>query len=469
MMLISLIALPFVCALILALCSSFSKGHWSLSLFCTVLSSVLLFLCFLNGQVDISIPWIPNWGLAFHLRMDSLSLALLAVAHLMVLLALLLSCRQEKSPWFYFNILMLLASINGVLLAFDLLLFFLFWEGMIIPIYFLTRCFGHQLNNRAATQFFILTQSSGLFMLVAILGLCILGFMQEGSFSFDPEVLSSVIVEPKIEFLLLLAFLFPFLVKLPAVPFHVWLPELFVEAPVSALLLGIMVKTGAYGIIRFALPLFPNAALALTPTMMGIGIFTLFFGALMAYSQQDIRRILAYGTISHMGLILMAIFAKERLAMTGAVILLVTGALNTGSLLLLVDDLKRYHLSQIGGLFGAIPKRSVVMIALLMSSLGLPVFGQFVGEWLVVVGIFSASPGIAVIAAIGLVVSAVFHLRLAKHLLFGPKKGTEGLPELSGKRLMIYGCLISLMLLIGLYPAPFIAMLKNTTVEDRGY
>jgi NADH-quinone oxidoreductase subunit M len=190
---------------------------------------------------------------------------------------------------------------------------------------------------------------------------------------------------------------------------------------------------------------------------------------LMAYSQQDIRRILAYGTISHMGLILMAIFAKERLAMTGAVILLVTGALNTGSLLLLVDDLKRYHLSQIGGLFGAIPKRSVVMIALLMSSLGLPVFGQFVGEWLVVVGIFSASPGIAVIAAIGLVVSAVFHLRLAKHLLFGPKKGTEGLPELSGMRLMIYGCLISLMLLIGLYPAPFIAMLKNTTVEDRGY
>ncbi|HXW60149.1 MAG TPA: proton-conducting transporter membrane subunit, partial [Myxococcota bacterium] len=305
MMLALLLALPlFFGFLLFALKKNWLA--WFLALIIVAANLIVLINCALAGISELRLSWLPEWGVFFHLRMDGLSLILLLVTHLMAILAILSVKRDEQSGYYLGNILLLLAGINGVLLAADLLLFFICWEAMIVPLYFLVWFFGHGEHRRSAMQFFIFTQSSGLLMLAAIIGLYFAGYAQIGIFSFDPELLSRIMLDEPIEIMLCLGFLLAFLVKLPACPFHVWLADLFTDAPLAPLLLGIMVKTGAYAIIRFGIDLFPNASLVLAPYIVALGMFSLFYGAFLAYSQSDIRKVLAYGTVSHMGILLVA-------------------------------------------------------------------------------------------------------------------------------------------------------------------
>lgn len=468
MMLAVLIALPLLVGFLMLFIKE-QKSAWTIFALSVLINLAVLIYCSYLGDLEIRLPWISEWGLYFHLHLDGLSMSLLFVAHLMSILAFFGSYEQDyaRPGFFYGNLLFLLAGVNGVLLAADLLLFFIAWEAMIIPLYFSIALFGQGQNKSAAVQFFILTQGSGLLMLTAILGLYFIAYAQTGIFSFDIHQLSQVMLDEPIELLLSVGFLIAFLVKLPAVPFHIWIANIFAGAPFAPILMGIMVKTGAYAIIRFALPLFPNASLILAPIMIALGLFGIFYGALIAYQESDLRKILAFSTISHMGIVLVALFSLNELARMGAVVLLIAGAISTGSLLLLFAENKSYDLNQIGGIFHNTPKIGVITLFLMMASVGLPLFGNFVGEWFVLVGVFAANKTVAVLVALGLVLSAVYHLSLLKRLLFGKSHGEKSIRELSTSRLFLYGGLIGLLLVIGLYPIPLLSKLADT-LESRG-
>lgn len=410
-------------------------------------------------------PWIAEWGVHVHLRLDGLSFAMITVAHIMALSAIIGSWAKirEKIALFYANILWLLAGVIGVLLSVDLLLFFVFWEIMIIPLYVSTTLWGGAHRLFASVQFLIFTQVSGLIMLLSILALYFAHHAQTGIFSFDFDILAHTELSASSELWILLGFLAAFLVKLPAFGFHVWLPAIFEASPIAPLLVGIMVKTGAYGILRFAIPLFPHACSLIAPFMMALGALGIIYGAVLAFSQNDLRKILAYATISHMGVVLMALFSMNALAYNGVIILLVTEALSTGGLLLLFSHLGEFDLKNLGGLWARVPKLSVVGLFLIMSSIGLPFMGNFVGEWLAMVGIFSVSIGAACIMALGLVLSAIYYLRLIQKIFFGPLLSSNSITvELSFLQMLLFSGLISLLLGIGFYPEPLLSVIDQT-------
>lgn len=442
---------------------------WAYSLIIVLIEFLLLFFSYQKGISEFRTPWIEEWGLYFNLKLDGLAIVFIALSYLMAFIAIISSKEQFDRPGFYFgNMLFLISGVNGILLASDLLLFFIAWEAMILPLYFLVLFWGHGDKRPVAMQFFIFTQSSGLIMLAAIIGLYFLAYVQTGIFSFDKEILSHVILDEKLEITLCLGFLIAFLVKLPACPLHIWIANLFCSSPTGALLVGIMVKTGAYAIIRFIFDLFPNASVALAPIMISIGLFSVFYGSFLAYAQNDIRKILAYSTVSHMGLVLIALFCHHEGAHLGAIILILASGISTGSLLLLFSELKRFDINEIGGIFAVLPKMGAVTIFLVMASIGLPIFGNFVGEWFIIAGAFATNKVLALFIALALVTGAIYYLRLLKLLLFGKVKGTEGINELSKTRLFLYGGLISALLFMGLYPKPILSVLYMKDSSKEG-
>ena len=369
--------------LLFLLAGPFSLGFLALALgsyarflaFLTILANLgCVLYAYSNHIKSFWAPWLPQWGVQFHLELDGLSFALIITAHLMALMALWASkpLIKDKQGLFYGNLLWLLTGVIGILLSLDLLLFFIFWELMIIPIYFACVLWGGPKSSLASLQFLIFTQVSGLVMLVAILGLYFAHFAQSGTYTFDFPALINTKLDVSWQLLLLCGFLTAFLVKLPALGFHVWLPTLFESCPLAMILVGIMIKTGAYGILRFALPVFPDAVVLIAPYMMFWGGAGIIYGAVLAFSQNDIRKILAYATISHMGVVLMALFSQSTFAYSGVVILLITEALSTGGLLLLFSRFNYVSLEQLGGLWTQAPKVGVIALCFIMSSVGLP-------------------------------------------------------------------------------------------------
>ena len=462
--------------LIFLLAGPFSLGFLALALrsqariftFATILANLsCLLYAYLNKIQVFRALWLPQWGVEIHLELDGLSFALILTAHLMALMAAWGSGHIEnKQGLFYANLLWLLTGVIGILMSFDLLLFFIFWELMIIPIYLACVLWGGPKSSLASMQFLIFTQVSGLIMLVAILGLYFVHYAQSGAYTFDFLLLLNTKLDISLQVLLLCGFLVAFLVKLPALGFHVWLPTLFESCPLGLILVGIMIKTGAYGILRFALPLFPDAIVLIAPYMMLWGGAGIIYGALLAFSQSDIRKILAYATISHMGVVLMALFSQSTFAYNGVVILLITEALSTGGLLLLFSRFNFVRLEQLGGLWTQAPKVGVIALCFIMSSVGLPFLGNFVGEYMSLVGIFASSKIAAAIMCMGIILSAVYYLRLMQKIFFGPPPSSPtslGVSELNIFQSMLFGGIISLLLFIGLYPSLLLSVLAQTT------
>ena len=258
-------------------------------------------------------PWIPQFGISVHLAIDGLSLLLVLLTFFLGLMAVAGSWSevQTRVGFFHFNLLWVLAGIVGVFLALELVLVYFFWEMMLIPMYFLIIVWGHEHRVYAAVKFFLFTQLSGLLMLVAIVALYFIHGRQAGTFTFEYTDLLGTALSPRTAMLLLLGFVAAFAVKLPAVPVHTWLPDAHTEAPTagSVVLAGLMLKTGAYGLLRFAVPLFPDAAFDLAPVAMVLAVVGILYGALLAFSQTDLKRMVAYTSVSHMGFVLLAVFA----------------------------------------------------------------------------------------------------------------------------------------------------------------
>ena len=418
--------------------------------------------------VESRISWIPRWGISLHLGLDGLSVILILLTAFIGVVAIIASWTeiQSRVGLFHCNVLLALGGVIGVFLAIDLFLFFFFWELMLVPMYLLIIIWGHTQRRHASFKFFLFTQAGSLVLLVGIITLAFLHQQATGRPSFDYADLMGLTLSSEMARWLMLAFLIGFLVKLPALPFHTWLPDTYTEAPTGAsiILAGILAKTGAYGLLRFTIPLFPEAMSEFAPIAMGLGAIGILYGALLACSQTDIKRLVAYSSISHMGFILLGAFAGTELALQGAVMQMVAHGLSTGALFMLAGALQeRYQtreMGRMGGLWGVAPRCATMALFFACASLGLPGMANFIGEFLVLFGSYATQPIMTILASLGMVMAAIYSLGMMQRIFFGQQRDTRMAPDLSniafGTLLLIAG----LQVLLGLYPRTVLATAK---------
>jgi NADH-quinone oxidoreductase subunit M len=418
---------------------------------------------------EFDAPWIPHLGVALHLGVDGISLILIGLTTFLGCIASIASWREiiERTGLFYLCLLWTITGVLGVFLALDLFLFYFSWELMLVPMFFLIALWGHEDRFRASVKFFIFTQLSGLFMLVSILGLYFLHGRSTGTYTFSyPELLHSSI-DPRFSMLLLLGFLAAFLVKMPAVPFHTWLPDAHTQAPTagSVILAGLLLKTGAYGLFRFAMPIFPAAAGRLSIPLAITGVIGILYGAFLAYSQSDVKRLVAYTSVSHMGFVLLGLSAGNQMALQGAIIQIVSHGLSTGALFILVGALQERlgtrDLLRMGGLWSVMPRLGGATMFFALATLGLPGLGSFVGEFLVVLGAYHTNPTLAIVAAVGFILSTAYALRLMEKVFFGQNTNGWKCADLSAREMVLVALMIVPLLWLGLYPKWFIDRVES--------
>ena len=500
-MLPALIAIPFIAGLLCWLVERYNKRlpRWIalIGMILTFgLSLVLWHYGNFNGMSDrlldpqaatpwfaeFSVPWIPRLGISFHLAMDGMSLLMVALTGLLGVAAVACSWNeiQRRVGFFHLNLLWSLGGVIGVFMAIDMFLFFFFWEMMLVPIYFLIAIWGHDVvggktKEYAATKFFIYTQLSGLIMLIGILLLVLFSQAQTGRYSFNYTDLLGTSMGGW-EYPIMLCFFIGFAVKLPIIPFHGWLPDAHAQAPTagSVDLAGVLIKTAAYGLIRFVLPLYPAAAQEFAPIAMTLGTIGIFYGAWLAFMQTDMKRLLAYTSISHMGFIVLAIYAGTLLSLQGLMVQMLAHGLSSAALFIMAGQLyERLHTRDItvmGGMWGQFRYYAPLLMFFCAALLGIPGTGNFIGEFMILIGSFAQFPVFVVIATFSLVLAGLYSLLLIYRTLFGANNLKEvarhetidhGLPE---RRLKDLGRReISLLLVLaiglvwlGLYPQPIL-------------
>ena len=410
--------------------------------------------------VEMQRAWIPQLGISFHLALDGLSLILISLTLFLGILSVLCSWTEitDRVGSFHLNLLFILSGILGVFLSLDLFLFYFFWELMLVPMYFLINIWGHEKRIYASYKFFIFTQAGGLLMLLSILGLYFIHGRSTGFYTFDYPLLLGTAMSPSASLWLMLGFFIAFAVKLPMLPFHPWLPDAHTEAPTagSVILAGLLLKTGAYGLLRFVLPIFPETVTLVAPIIMGLAVAGILYGAVLAFAQTDLKRLVAYTSVSHMGFVLLGIFAGTTAALSGAVIQIVAHGVTTGALFMLVGMIQeRIHtreLGSMGGFWTNAPRLSSMGLLLVLASLGLPGTANFVGEFLVLLGTFPVSTTVTVIGALGLVLSAVYSLRIAQRVFHGATRADLLMPDLSVRETGMLAIMIIAVITIGLFP-----------------
>lgn len=420
-------------------------------------------------------PWIPQLGIAFRLDLDGLSLVLILLTIGLGLAAVVSSWSEisERVGLFHLTLLLTLAGVFGVFLALDLFLFFFFWELMLVPMYFVIALWGHERRAHAAMKFFLFTQGSGLLMLIAILALAILHERATGTLTFDYFALRGTPGVRGLTFWIMLGFFLAFVVKLPAFLFHSWLPDAHTEAPSagSVILAGILLKTGAYGLLRFVGPLFAADAHAFALPAMALGTAGILYGAILAFAQEDMKRLVAYSSISHMGFVLVGVFAWTTLALQGVVAQMIAHGISTGALFILVGFLQqRLHtrdLRSMGGLAARVPRLSALLMVFAVASLGLPGLGNFVGEFLILLGSFRAHPAVTIAAATGLITAVIYALTLIQRALHGPPNPSLPtiLPDLTRRETCVAAAFTMAILWLGVYPQPLFNVV-GTGLQD---
>lgn len=466
---------------------SLSLCRW-ISLVCLLINLVLATLVWISTATDMvststwitsfTATWIPSFGVSFHLALDGLSLLMLMLTFLLGTLSVITSWYeiQYRVGFFHFNLLWVLAGITGVFLTMDLFLFYFFWEVMLIPMYFLIGIWGHENRRYAAFKFFIFTQASGLLMLLAILGLYFIHHANTGTFTFNYFDLLNTRLSGGIERWLMLGFLAAFIVKLPVVPFHNWLPDAHSEAPTagSLILAGLLLKTGAYGLLRFVVPLFPHASREIAPIAMLFGVIGILYGAMCAFSQTDLKRLVAYTSVSHMGFVMLGVFAFNSLAWQGVVMQMITHGVSTGALFLIAGSLhERLHtrdIESMRGFWTKMPFMATVGLIFCMASLGLPGLGNFIAEFLTLLGAWKSNAVLTVFATIGLVVATAYSLRIMQKIFYGPYVSEHTLADLSLREKVILIPLVLVIVWLGVFPQPVLnttGKLVTTVLENK--
>jgi NADH-quinone oxidoreductase subunit M len=468
-----LIFLPAVFALVLAFVPSKEpKLLWVLGIVFSaiefLLSIHLYYLFEKSASASIqtfefmkATSWISNWNIQYLVGIDGVSLLLILLTTILTPIILLASMTavKERAKGFILSMLVLETGMIGVFCALDLFLFYVFWEVMLVPMYLLIGIWGGKNKIYAAIKFFIYTMAGSVLMLVGILYLYFHGGetfnltdLYEHHLAFTPQLW------------IFLAFALAFAIKVPLFPLHTWLPDAHVEAPTggSVILAGVLLKMGTYGFFRFAMPLFPDALLVCQPYLITLAVIGIVYGSLVAMVQPDIKKLIAYSSVAHLGVVMLGLFALERTAIQGGLYQMLNHGVSTGALFILVGMIyERTHSREIaahGGLAKILPWYTTVFLIVTLSSIGLPLTNGFVGEFLSLVGAFQTHPVAAIIGTSGVILSAFYMLWLVERFFFGKAKSPIGLDikDLNLREVIVVLPFIGLIFVMGIYPQPFL-------------
>ena len=424
-------------------------------------------------QFEALRPWVSAWGINYHVGVDGISLFMVLLTTFLVPLSVLGSYNYitKRERAFYANLLVLTTGMIGVFVALDLFLFYVMWEVMLVPMYFIIGIWGGERRLYAAIKFFIYTMFGSLLMLVAILGLYFTAAAKSGVHSFDYDfLLANIGSLGSAGWWYFGAFFLAFAIKVPMFPFHTWLPDAHVEAPTagSVILAAVLLKMGTYGFLRFALPFFPEVALH--PTVQAVivvlSLTGIIYGGLVAMVQPDVKKLVAYSSVSHLGFVMLGIWALTLQSVQGALLVMINHGLSTGALFFLVGMLyERRHSRMIdayGGIARVVPMLATVLTIVSLSSIGLPGTNGFVGEFLVLIGVFRTYPVAAAIATTGVIVAAAYLLWALQRVIFNKldKSENEKLPDLSLREIAVLAPILAAIFWIGLYPKPILSRME---------
>jgi NADH-quinone oxidoreductase subunit M len=447
----------------------------------TFLISAPLWFAFNAGsaafQFGVQAPWIPEWGIRYMVGVDGISVLLVLLTTALFPIAILGSFKYItiRNRPFYAMMLLLEAGVLGVFLALDLFLFFMFWEIMLVPMYFIIGIWGGERRIYAAIKFFLYTAVGSLLMLVGILYLAFKYRALTGAMSFSYFELTQLPLSFKEQCWLFGAFALAFLIKVPVFPFHTWLPDAHVEAPTpgSVILAAVLLKLGAFGFLRYLLPIFPEAAThpVIVGILMVLALIGIIYGAWVAAVQPDAKKLIAYTSVAHMGFVVLGIFALTIQGIQGAMIVMLSHGLSTGAMFLLIGMLyERRHTRQIdayGGLAAVAPGFAAVFVLTALASIGLPGTSGFVGEFLALVGTFQTHPWVATIAATGVIFAAYYMLPMVQRIFFNAldKPANQRLPDLTRREIVVLAPLVAGMIWMGVYPKPFLERADVTITQ----
>lgn len=423
---------------------------------------------------QFTIEWVPQLGIQLALAMDGLALLLCLLTCLVGLVVALSLNDSHKLPGAYALLLALLTTaMLGVFLASDLLLFFVFYEVMLLPAYALLIGWGRGDTRRVATRFFLFTQAGGLLMLVSILGLHVAHYQATGVQTFSYHELTNTPLSPQVSLLFLTGFFLAFAVKLPLVPFHPWQPDTYASASAETTILfsAVMAKTAGYGLLRFSVPMFPGAVESAAPVVMVLGVLTIVYASWLAYGQTDLKRIVAYSSAGHLGYIILGAFATNDIGARGAIVQMVCHGISVTGLFIVVDVIERRtgtrDIEQLGGLWKLSPRFGSLALVFSLATLGLPGLGNFVGEFLILAGAYQYHPLSAAIATFGAVLAAAYSLRIVQKVFFGPAKATTDTYDAPAFPMAICATLLAALLWIGFFPQPLLDAARTVRVDHN--
>jgi NADH-quinone oxidoreductase subunit M len=416
--------------------------------------------------------WIPSVGAEYFLGVDGLSTLLILLTTMMGFIAVLSSWAAitERVKEYYIFLLLLQTGMLGAFMALDFLLFFLFWEVMLVPMYFLIGIWGSANRLYSAIKFFLYTLVGSVVMLLGILALYFYNHTLTGVYTFDITQFHKLAVPYDLQWWVFLAFFLGFAIKVPMFPFHTWLPDAHTDAPTagSVILAAVLLKMGTYGFLRFSLPILPDASRHFVPMIVLLSIIGIVYGALVALAQKDWKRLVAYSSVSHMAVVMLGMFALNPVGITGSIVQQLNHGISTGALFLLVGVVyERRHtreISEYGGLSKVMPVYAAVFLVMTMSSIGLPTLNGFIGEFLILQGVFVVSKVWAAFAASGVVLGAAYMLYLYQRTMFGkienPKN--ERLLDMGQREFATFAPLLILAVWMGIYPTPFLRRLEKS-------
>ncbi len=428
-------------------------------------------------QFETKLSWIPTLGISYHLGVDGMAISLIVMTALLFFAAFVWSWRVEDRPVLYMALFLLLeTACLGVFSALDFFLFYIFWEGMLIPMYFIIGFWGHERKVYAANKFFLYTFFGSLFLLLGLASVIVYGYFSTGEITFDYLEHAKMGYPLWLQLAAFLLFGIGFAVKIPMFPLHTWLPDAHVEAPTagSVILAGVLLKMGTYGFVRYSLPLFPDASKYYIPLIFTLSVIAVIYAAMMAIAQTHIKRLIAYSSISHMGIVTLGTFALDADALNGAVYMMIAHGLSSAALFFaagfIYDRIHSYNMDDLGGLARYIPNFAVLFMIAGLAGIGFPGLAGFIAEFLVLLGTFKAHPVWAVVAGVGMILGAAYFLYMYKRVMLEEETVPESrrerwtkLRDVEPHHMVPFVLILLVSFIMGLYPAPFVKLIGHTT------